>query len=306
MSEVDVQIVEVSARDGLQNDPAVLSTEQKLALIGRTLGAGLTRQEVASFVNPARVPRMADAEAVLEGLAGRPDREDAQLIGLVLNTRGYERASRTRVDEVNLVVCASDSFSHRNQGMSTADAVRTVADVAPLARAAGIATTVTISVAFGCPFEGEVPVGRVAGLAEQLAAMGADEIALGDTIGVGVPADVTERLAALRPVVGDVALRAHFHNTRNTGYANAIAAYESGVRVLDSSLGGVGGCPFAPRATGNIATEDLVYLLERSGIRTGVDLDALIEASDWFGEQLGRPTPALVSKAGGFPTARAV
>lgn len=306
MSEVDVQIVEVSARDGLQNDPAVLSTEQKLALIGRTLGAGLTRQEVASFVNPARVPRMADAEAVLEGLAGRPDREDAQLIGLVLNTRGYERASRTRVDEVNLVVCASDSFSHRNQGMSTADAVRTVADVAPLARAAGIATTVTISVAFGCPFEGEVPVGRVAGLAEQLAAMGADEIALGDTIGVGVPADVTERLAALRPVVGDVALRAHFHNTRNTGYANAIAAYESGVRVLDSSLGGVGGCPFAPRATGNIATEDLVYLLERSGIRTGVDLDALIEASDWFGEQLGRPTPALVSKAGGFPAARAV
>ena len=302
MTGVDVQIVEVSARDGLQNDPAILSTEEKVALIRRTLAAGLTRQEVASFVNPARVPRMADAEAVLEALAAQPDRDDAQLIGLVLNARGFERASQTRLDEVNLVVGASDTFSDRNQGMPTEEAMRTVERVVPQARAAGLGTTVTISVAFGCPFEGEVPAGHVAELAGRLAATGVDEIAVGDTIGVGVPADVTERIDRIRAVTGGVRLRAHFHNTRNTGYANALAAYEAGVRVLDSSLGGVGGCPFAPKATGNIATEDLVYLLERSGIRTGIDLDRLIAASDWFGEVLGRPTPGLVSKAGGFPT----
>jgi hydroxymethylglutaryl-CoA lyase len=186
--------------------------------------------------------------------------------------------------------------------MATEDAVRTVEAVAPQALAAGIEPTVTISAAFGCPYEGEVPVDHVVALAERLAATGVTEIAIADTIGVGVPADVHDRVRRVRAVTGDLRLRAHFHNTRNTGYANALAAYEEGVRVLDSSLGGIGGCPFAPKATGNIATEDLVYLLERSGIRTGVDLDALIAASDWLGEQLGRPTPALVSKAGGFPT----
>ena len=298
----DVQIVEVSARDGLQNDPAILSTAQKLGLVARTVAAGLNRQEVASFVNPARVPRMADAEAVLEGLAATADRDANRFIGLVLNARGYERATLTRVDEVNLVVVASDTFSRTNQGMSTEDAVRTVELVAPQALKAGIEPTVTISAAFGCPYEGEVPADHVTSLAARLAATGVTEIALADTIGVGVPADVHDRVRRVRAVTGDLRLRAHFHNTRNTGYANALAAYEEGVRVLDSSLGGIGGCPFAPKATGNIATEDLVYLLERSGIRTGVDLDALIAASDWLGEQLGRPTPALVSKAGGFPT----
>jgi hydroxymethylglutaryl-CoA lyase len=298
----DVQIVEVSARDGLQNDPAILSTAQKLALIERTVAAGLTRQEVASFVNPARVPRMADAEAVLEGLAAAEGRDAASFIGLVLNARGFERAAQTRVDEVNLVVVASDTFSRKNQGMATEDTVRTVEAVAPLALAAGIEPTVTISAAYGCPYEGEVPADRVVELAERLAASGVTEIAVADTIGVAVPADVHDRMRRVRAVTGDLRLRAHFHNTRNTGYANALAAYEEGVRVLDSSLGGIGGCPFAPKATGNIATEDLVYLLERSGISTGVDLEALIAASDWLGEQLGRPTPALVSKAGGFPT----
>jgi hydroxymethylglutaryl-CoA lyase len=185
--------------------------------------------------------------------------------------------------------------------MSTEDAVRTVEAVAPQALASGIAPSATISAAFGCPFEGEVAVDRVVRLAERLAASGVVEIALADTIGVAVPADVRDRVGRVAAVVGGVRLRAHFHNTRNTGYANALEAYEAGVRVLDSSLGGIGGCPFAPRATGNIATEDLVYLLERSGVRTGVDLDALIAASDWLGVQLGRPTPALVSKAGGFP-----
>jgi hydroxymethylglutaryl-CoA lyase len=298
----DVQIVEVSARDGLQNDPALLSTVQKLALIERTLAAGLTRQEVASFVNPARVPRMADAEAVLAGLAATTDRDEASFIGLVLNPRGFERAAQTRVDEVNMVVVCSETFAQKNQGMSTEDTIRTVEQVAPVALAAGIEPTVTVSAAYGCPYEGVVPQDRVVAIAERLAASGVTEVAVADTIGVAVPADVRAVMRRVRAVTGDLRLRAHFHNTRNTGYANALAAYEEGVRVLDSSLGGIGGCPFAPKATGNIATEDLVYLLERSGVSTGVDLDALIAASDWLGEQLGRPTPALVSKAGGFPT----
>ncbi len=301
MVERDVELVEVSARDGLQNDEAELTTAQKVELVRRTTSAGLLRAEIASFVNPARVPRMADAEAVIAGLADDADRASASYIGLVLNSRGFARARTTRLDEVNLVVFASDTFSSRNQGMSTEDAVRTVEEVAPRALAAGMRPTVVISATFGCPFEGEVPVGRVAGLAERLAGSGVVEIAVADTIGVAVPADVRERVRAVRGVTGDLPLRAHFHNTRNTGYANALAALDEGVRVLDASLGGIGGCPFAPRATGNIATEDLVYLLERSGIRTGVDLDALIAASDWLGAQLGRPTPALVSKAGGFP-----
>jgi hydroxymethylglutaryl-CoA lyase len=298
----DVQIVEVSARDGLQNDEALLSVEQKVALIGRTLDAGLTRQEVASFVNPARVPQMAGAEEVVAALATRADRDVLSLIGLVLNARGFTRAAATRVDEVNLVVAASDEFTRRNQGMSTADAVGVVAEVVPLARAAGIVATVTVSTSFGCPFEGEVPVDRLVAVVAELAACGVAEIALADTIGVAVPSDVRERVRRVGEVAGGVRLRAHFHNTRNTGYANALAAYESGITVLDASLGGIGGCPFAPKATGNIATEDLVYLLERSGISTGLDLDGLVAASDWLGDQLGRPTPALVSKAGGFPT----
>lgn len=298
---VDVQIVEVSPRDGLQNDPATLTTEQKVRLVQRALAAGLRRAEVASFVNPKRVPQMADAEDVVAGAAALPGRDDHSLIGLVLNVRGFERAAATAVDEVNLVVAASDSFAQRNQGMSVQDAVRSVAQVVPLALAQGIAPTVTVSTAFGCPFEGEVPVDRLVAVVAELAATGVEEIAIADTIGVAVPADVRARVRAVRAATGDVRLRAHFHNTRNTGYANALAAYEEGVRVLDSSLGGIGGCPFAPRATGNIATEDLVYLLERSGVDTGVDLDALIAASDWLGEQLGRPTPSLVSKAGGFP-----
>ena len=298
----DVQVVEVSARDGLQNDPAELSTAQKVELVRRTTAAGLTRQEVASFVNPVLVPRMADAEAVVAALADDHERAAASYIGLVLNVRGFDRAVLTRIDEVNVVVAASDEFTHRNQGMSTDDAVRTVEQVAPLARAAGLVPTVTVSASFGCPFSGEVPVDRLVALAERLAASGVEEIALADTIGVAVPRDVRDRVRRVRDVTGAVRLRAHFHNTRNTGYANALTAYEEGVRVLDSSLGGIGGCPFAPKATGNIATEDLVYLLERSGVTTGLDLGGLIAASDWLAIQLGRPTPSLVSKAGGFPT----
>ncbi|MEI8082976.1 MAG: hydroxymethylglutaryl-CoA lyase [Actinomycetes bacterium] len=299
----DVDIVEVSPRDGLQNDPTHLSTGQKLELISKCVEAGVRRIEVASFVNPKRVPAMADGPAVLAGLPGRddPDRHGCAWIGLVLNERGFDRAIETAVDEINLVVMVTDTFSQKNQGMTTQDAIRTVEQVAPRALAAGIVPTVTMSASFGCPYEGEVPIGRVVDVAARLAQSGVVEIAIADTIGVAVPRDVSRRVAAVAGVVGATRLRAHFHNTRNTGYASALAAFEAGVRVLDSSLGGIGGCPFAPRATGNIATEDLVFALERSGVATGLDLDALIKASDWLGEQLGRPTPALVSKAGGFP-----
>lgn len=296
----EVQIVEVSARDGLQNDPARLSTEQKVELVARTTKAGLTRAEIASFVHPRLVPQMADAEDVVAGVLAAVG-SAGSWIGLVLNTRGFHRAAATGVDEVNCVVGVSDEFSRANQGMSTQDALAVVAEVVPLAKAAGIVPTVTLSVAFGCPFSGEVPVARLADVAAQAAATGVTEVALGDTIGVAVPRDVTERVAAVRDQLGGTRLRAHFHNTRNTGYANALAAADSGVTVLDASLGGIGGCPFAPRATGNIATEDLVYALHRSGYTTGVDLDAAIEASGWLSEQLDRTLPAYLPRAGTFP-----
>ena len=301
MTERDVEIVEVSARDGLQNDPAFLSTEQKVELVRRTTAAGLRRAEVASFVNPKRVPQMADAEGVLEGLAAELAPAALSRIGLVLNVRGIERAVHTALEEVNVVVVSTDTFAQRNQGQDTAGLVEVLAQVVPLAKAAGITPTVTLAASFGCPFEGEVPIERSVKLAEQVAATGVAEIALADTIGVAVPTDVRARFDAVRAVTGSIPLRAHFHNTRNTGYANALAAYESGVTILDASLAGIGGCPFAPKATGNIATEDLVYLLERSGVRTGVDLDGLIEHSAWLEEALGHRTSGLVAKAGVFP-----
>ena len=296
-----IEIVEVSARDGLQNDSARLSTEQKVELIQRCASAGLRRAEVASFVNPKLVPQMADGEAVVAGVrAAVPG--PASWIGLVLNTRGFHRAAEAGVDEVNCVVSVTDEFSRANQGMSADEAVAVVAEVVPLARAAGIMPTVTLSVAFGCPFSGEVSVDRLRRVVEAVAETGVAEVAIADTIGVGVPRDVGERVAAVRQVIGDLPLRAHFHNTRNTGYANALAAAEAGVSVLDASRGGTGGCPFAPRATGNIATEDLVNALHRSGFETGVDLDAAIRASRWLGEQLGRDLPAYLPKAGPFPS----
>jgi hydroxymethylglutaryl-CoA lyase len=224
----------------------------------------------------------------------------ASYIGLVLNERGFARAMATQVDEVNLVVMVTDTFSLKNQGMDTAAAIDAVAAVAPRAKDAGLPVSVTLSASFGCPYEGEVEVSRLVDVAQQVAAAGIDELAIADTIGVAVPKDVHQRVSAVREAV-DVPLRVHVHNTRNSGYASALAAAEAGVGVLDASLGGIGGCPFAPRATGNIATEDLVYALERSGFDTGLDLDELCRASEWLGQQLGRPTPGLVAKAGGFP-----
>jgi hydroxymethylglutaryl-CoA lyase len=294
-----VEIVEVSPRDGLQAEDVVLPTADKVALVERAVAAGVRRIEVCSFVNPKRVPQMADAEAVLASL---PERDDVTYIGLVLNERGLERAVDAGMREINAVVVCTDTFGERNQGAGIDEALDAFAAVAAGGHAAGMTVSATMSVAFGCPYEGEVPVDRVAEVAGRAAEAGADEVALADTIGVAVPTDVAERVAAVRESVdGRATLRAHFHNTRNTGLANAYAAVESGVGVLDASLGGVGGCPFAPGATGNVPTEDVAYLLERMGIDTGLDLVALTDVVPWIEDRLGKRVPGLLSKAGPFP-----
>jgi hydroxymethylglutaryl-CoA lyase len=296
-----VQIVEVGPRDGLQNEPTVLPTATKVDFIRRALATGIRRIEVASFVNPKRVPQMADAEDILQAL-GLPD--GRWYIGLVLNRRGFERAAAAGCNEIGMAVFASDTFNLRNQGATTAESLAAWSDIAAAAHAAGIRAQVTLSAAFGCPFEGEVPVARVVELAERVAEAEPFEIALADTIGVGVPSQVTELIGRVRDRLPGVPLRGHFHNTRNTGIANAYAAVEAGVAALDASIGGVGGCPFAPAATGNIPTEDLLYMLTRMGVATGVDLDALIATGRWLQEQLGHTVPGMLVKAGGFPSAR--
>lgn len=295
----EVELVEVSPRDGLQNESVVLATADKLALIDRALKAGLRRIEATSFVNPKKVPQMADAEAVM---AGALERRAAALSVLALNPRGVERALAAGAVEINYVFVASNAFSIRNSGAPTWDTMRHWPEVAATARAHNAKLGVVIGAAFGCPFEGEVPIAQISSIAEALMAHAPDELTLADTIGVGVPADVKARFGAMKQIVGpEIRLRAHFHNTRNTAVANALAAYESGVTILDSSLGGIGGCPFAPAAAGNVATEDLVYLFERSGVKTGVDLDAAIEAAKWVTGRLGKNATGMVCRAGGFP-----
>lgn len=293
-----IELVEVGPRDGLQSEPDVVSTEVKLELIRRLVDAGLKRIEVASFVNPKRVPQMADAEAVLSGL---PRREDVHYVGLVLNRKGFDRALAAGCREIGMVTAATDGFARRNQGASIEETIRAWEEIAPLAHAEGIRAQVTISVAFGCPFEGEVAPQRVVDIAKRLADSNPLEIAIADTIGVAVPSQVSELVERLKEALPGMSLRCHFHNTRNTAVANAYAAVLAGVRTLDSSVGGVGGCPFAPNATGNVATEDLLYMLSRAGFETGVDLPKLIETARWLQEQRGRPVPSMVSKAGGFP-----
>jgi hydroxymethylglutaryl-CoA lyase len=299
-----VQIVEVGARDGLQNEPDVVGTGDKLALINRVIDAGIRRIEVASFVNPARVPQMADAEAVIAGL---PDRKNMSYIGLCLNKRGVLRAIESRaggkrgIDEAGCVLVASDTFGQRNQGQTMAEGIAANREMLRLARAEGLIPQLTISAAFGCPFEGEVPAQRVLDIAKAMVDAAPDEIALADTIGVAVPAQVSALFGALREIVpAHIRLRAHFHNTRGTGIANAWAAYDAGVRVLDSSVAGLGGCPFAPKATGNIATDDLIYMLRRSGVDSGVDLSGIIATTHWMETILGRALPAMVARAGDF------
>jgi hydroxymethylglutaryl-CoA lyase len=293
-----VSIIEVGPRDGLQSEPEILSTSVKLEFIRRAIDAGIRRMEVTSFVHPKRVPQMADAEDVVRGL---PDRDDVIYIGLVLNKKGFERARDVNIDEIGMAVVASDTYNQRNQGVPTSESIKAWLEMSAAARAAGIRTNVMVSSAFGCPFEGEVPVARILEIVKQIVDGEPVELGIADSIGVAVPTQVTDLLGAVQEIVPDLPIRCHFHNTRNTGLANAQAALEAGVASLDASIGGIGGCPFAPAATGNIPTDDLLYMLNRSGIKTGISLEKIIATSKWLEQELGRGVPAMLPKAGIFP-----
>ena len=296
MGPGQIEMVEVAPRDGLQNEKTLIETADKIALIERAIAAGSRRIEVTSFVNPKAVPQMADAEAVCEGL---PERNDVTFIGLVMNARGATRALATgRIDQLGAVAVSTDSFAMANQGQLSDESVAAAAHIIGMARAAGLSGQATIAASFGCPFEGEVKHSTVLAIAEELAIEAPEEIALADTIGVGTPFEAGELFGKLGEVLSDkIPMRAHFHNTRGTGIANAWEAWKAGVRVFDASLGGLGGCPFAPRATGNIATEDLIYMMARSGVGTGIDLEAAIAANKWFAGELGRELPSAVARA---------
>jgi hydroxymethylglutaryl-CoA lyase len=296
-----IELVEVGPRDGLQNESLIVSTADKVALIERAVAAGIRRIEVASFANPRRVPQMADAEAVIAAL---PDWSDVTSIGLVMNIRGAERALATKVGQLGAVCITTDSFAMRNQGQTSAQSMQVAQHILALAQEAGRSAQVTIGAAFGCPFEGHVSSDRVVAMAVELTKAGPCEIALADTIGVAVPTEVTALVGRVRDAVPGMPIRCHFHNTRNTGLANVWAAVEAGATTIDASLGGLGGCPFAPGAAGNVPTEDVQYLLERSGVATGVQLDRLIAANRWFTDVMGKPLPSMVSRAGPFPAAQ--
>ncbi|HET7744925.1 MAG TPA: hydroxymethylglutaryl-CoA lyase [Gaiellaceae bacterium] len=291
-----VTICDVGPRDGLQNEPDVLSPAARAELVNRLVAARLPLVEVASFVDPRRVPQMAGAEEVVGALEREPG---VVYAGLALNERGYERLVAAELDEVRYAFGATESFNRRNQNASVEESLEAGLRIVERARADGLRSGITISVAFGCPFEGMVDEGRVLELATRVAEAHPDTLLLADTIGVASPRQVrrlVERAAGLGIPVGG-----HFHNTRNTGYANALTALDAGATVLDASVGGLGGCPFAPRATGNIATEDLVYLLQGEGIETGLDLDELVRVSEWLEGVLGRRLEGQVYRAGAFP-----
>ena len=296
-----ILLTEVGPRDGLQSESCELPTAVKVELINRLIDAGLRRLEVASFVNPKKVPQMADAEAVISEL---PKRNDISYIGLVLNDRGFERAAAAGIDEIGMVVVASETFNRRNQGASIDESILAWRSMATKAKKKNIRAGIMISAAFGCPFEGEISEKRVLDIAQRVLEEDPDEIAIADTIGAGVPSQVASIVAKLKKMCGDIPLRCHFHNTRNTGLANAYVAIQSGADVIDASIGGMGGCPFAPHATGNVPTEDLVYMLQRSGFATGIDLEKLVETSEWLEGKLGHSLPALIPKAGIFPAPR--
>ena len=299
-----IQIVEVGPRDGLQNEKTVLEPAVRAELVRRLEAAGARRIEAVSFVHPKYVPQMAGAEEVMAGL---PHEAGRSRIGLVLNGKGYDRALGTGVDEVNVAMSATDGFGLKNQGLSVKGQVAMLAAILAGRRnaegqpGATPSLSATISCIWGCPFDGEVSVDQVADLVGDIAALGVAEIGLADTIGAGDPWAVTKKVEAARAAAPGTTLRLHFHDTRNTGLANAYAGVEAGIDVLDASVGGIGGCPFAPGATGNIATEDLVFMLERAGHETGYDLDALIGTARWIGEKIGRPAPSALSRAGGWP-----
>jgi hydroxymethylglutaryl-CoA lyase len=294
----NIEMVEVGPRDGLQNESALFTTAQKLELISRALDAGVRRIEANSFVNPKMVPQMADAEAVAAGL---PRRDGVTFIGLVLNKRGALRAIEAGMDELGAVCAASDGFATRNQGMTSDASLAMCGEVVRLARERGRRAQITISTAFGCPFDGEVDPWRVVEMARVAAAAGPVEIAVADTIGVATPGEVSTLVERVAAVIKPLPVRVHFHNTRNTGLANVWAAVQAGAKTVDASLGGIGGCPFAPRATGNVPTEDVAYMLQRSGYHTGLDLDRLIASARWLGNAMGRDVPGMLSKAGAFP-----
>ena len=294
-----VEIVEVGPRDGLQNEKTLVSTEDKVAFIKRAIDAGAKRIEIASFVHPKLVPQMADAEDVVKMLG---EVDGVTRIGLTLNKRGALRALECGIDQFGAVCVASDGFGLKNQNQTSVETVSTAKEIVKLAQAEGRTGQVTISTAFGCPFDGEVPEQRVLDIVAELAEANPTEIALADTIGVGVPSQVTSLVSQAVEMVAPIPIRVHFHNTRNMAIANVWAAIAAGAQTIDSSIGGIGGCPFAPNATGNVATEDVAYLLNRSGIENGLDLDALIETAKWMEGVLGKKVPSMLAAAGGFPS----
>ena len=292
-----IAICDVGPRDGLQNDPKILAPETRGELVNRLAAAGLPRIEAVSFVNPERVPQMGGAEEVVTGIERLPD---VLYAGLVLNERGYDRLATTSLDEVHFAFAATETFNQRNQNASVEESLETAERIVARAHEDGLRATVTVGAAFGCPFEGEVAPGTPLGLAERLVTGGADEIVFADTIGVGVPRQVRELVEQTLTFAHGKPIGLHLHNTRNTGIANALVGIEAGASVLDASVGGIGGCPFAPKATGNICTEDLVYMLHGEGIETGVDLDELISVAEWLEGVLERQLDGQVYRAGTF------
>ena len=293
-----IELVDVGPRDGIQSQSAIVNTSDKIKLISGLADSGVRRIEVASFVNPKRVPQMADVDLLIKNL---PRIENTKYIGLVLNEKGLERALDTELDEINCATVTTNTFCQRNQGKTSDEMMSSLVRMINLAKRNNRFFGVTIAAAFGCPFEGEVSPDRVVEIAKNLMGLGVDEISIADTIGVAVPTQVTELINHLKPITGEVPLRLHFHNTRNTGISNVYAAVQAGVRIFDSSCGGLGGCPFAPGATGNVGTEDVLYLVDRMGFQTGISMTKLIETSNWLGQVLGQEMPSMVNKAGSFP-----
>ena len=293
-----ISILEVGPRDGLQSEPEILPTEVKKEFITRTIDAGIKQIEVTSFVHPKKVPQMADAEKLVESL---PENDDVTYIGLIMNQRGFERARDCGIDEVGMVIVSTDTYNMKNQNVVTQESIDNWLSIAAEAKSAGIRTSVVIACSFGCPYEGEIDPEHIASIAEQVLEGKPDVLGLADSVGVAVPSQIKKTFSLVKELAPSIPLRTHLHNTRNTGLANAAAAVEAGVSIIDASTGGIGGCPFAPRATGNIPTDDLLYMLDRSGVETGVDLRQVVKTTDWLEEQLGRAVPAMVPKAGIFP-----
>ena len=289
---------EVGPRDGLQSEPELLSTEVKKEFITRSINAGIKHIEVTSFVHPKRVPQMADAEALVSSL---PTHDDVSYIGLIMNQRGFERARDCGIREVGMVIVSTDTYNLKNQGVVTQQSIDNWLEISEAAKSSGIRTNVLIACSFGCPYEGEVDPEHIAKIAEKVLDGKPNIIGLADSVGVAVPNQIKNTFSLLKELAPDIPLRTHLHNTRNTGLANAAAAIDAGVTIVDASTGGIGGCPFAPKATGNIPTDDLLYMLNRSGIETGVDLGKIVNNSEWLESQLGRAVPAMVPKAGIFP-----